>query len=416
MTKQAQVVIGANFGDEGKGLVTDFLASQIGPDALVVRYNGGAQAGHTVTTPDGRRHVFGHFGSGSFVGCPTFLSRFFVCNPLTFLKEAAVLGGLGVAPVVYVDPDALITTPYDMMINQCLEETRGMDRHGSCGLGFGETIERSLWPEYRLTYRDLKDQDFCRKRLRIIHDQWMPARLGALGQDTLVEPWCRLLNAPQILENFLVDLDQFRCSTRPSSSNFLSHTEHIIFEGAQGLLLDQTYGWFPHVTRSYTGLRNVVALAQESGIDDLAIHYLTRCYLTRHGAGPMPHECPHAPYANIKDETNIPNPYQGALRFGLLDLDLLGEALRRDLAQLPDEIKGEVTLVVSCMDQAETLHRFVSDGCEQGLLSEAFLQVVAEKTEAAYLVTSHGPTREDVVGRYAMPLIDRRGALVTLWG
>ena len=68
--KNIKVVIGANFGDEGKGLMTDYFASKSNK-SLVVRFNGGGQAGHTVTTKDGRRHVFHHFGSGIFAGADT---------------------------------------------------------------------------------------------------------------------------------------------------------------------------------------------------------------------------------------------------------------------------------------------------------------------------------------------------------
>src|SRR5580698_7114906 len=97
----AYAVIGANFGDEGKGLITDFLCSQL-DDCLVVRFNGGAQAGHTVVTLRGR-HVFHHFGSGTFNDSPTFLSRFFVVNPLLWEKEHIELGAI---PVLHIDPDA----------------------------------------------------------------------------------------------------------------------------------------------------------------------------------------------------------------------------------------------------------------------------------------------------------------------
>ncbi len=77
---RCRAVIGANFGDEGKGLITDYLA-QTGGD-VVVRFNGGAQAGHTVVTPEGRRHVFSHFGSGSFAELPTFFSQHTIVNPI----------------------------------------------------------------------------------------------------------------------------------------------------------------------------------------------------------------------------------------------------------------------------------------------------------------------------------------------
>src|SRR5262249_8795597 len=112
----AKVVIGAGYGDEGKGLMTDALAASFGPAATVVRFNGGAQAGHTVTLASGRRHVFHHIGSGTLAGVRTFLSRFFVANPILFGPEIAALKSAGVTPRIMIDPDAPITTPYDMMI------------------------------------------------------------------------------------------------------------------------------------------------------------------------------------------------------------------------------------------------------------------------------------------------------------
>src|SRR5260370_26170356 len=116
--RRAQAVIGAGYGDEGKGLLTDALAAEVGPDTLVVRYNGGAQAGHTVQAPDGRRHVFHHVGSGSFVGAPTYLSRYFVVNPLFFAGEVAELAAVGLTPKNCIHPDARVTTPYDLTITQ----------------------------------------------------------------------------------------------------------------------------------------------------------------------------------------------------------------------------------------------------------------------------------------------------------
>ena len=76
----ATVVIGANFGDEGKGLITDFETRR--QDAqLVARFNGGAQAGHTVVTDAGQRHVFGHISAGTFAGASTYLASTFIVNP-----------------------------------------------------------------------------------------------------------------------------------------------------------------------------------------------------------------------------------------------------------------------------------------------------------------------------------------------
>src|SRR5262249_4576381 len=136
----ATAVIGANFGDEGKGLITDFLAAKDPANTMVIRFNGGAQAGHTVVTPAGRRHVFHHFGAGSLAGARTFLSRFFIVNPFLWYKERQELPEL--TEPMAVDRRAMLTTPYDMLINQEAERFRGRQRHGSCGIGINETVER----------------------------------------------------------------------------------------------------------------------------------------------------------------------------------------------------------------------------------------------------------------------------------
>ena len=86
MVKKISVVIGASYGDEGKGLVTDAITN-IDESTLNVLTNGGAQRGHTVVTPDGVRHVFHHFGSGTFKGAITYFPSSFIVNPIVFKKE-----------------------------------------------------------------------------------------------------------------------------------------------------------------------------------------------------------------------------------------------------------------------------------------------------------------------------------------
>ena len=138
----AIVVAGLGFGDEGKGTTVDWLVRRH-ESALVVRYNGGAQAAHNVVLPDGRHHTFSQFGSGTLAGAETFLSRYMLVNPSAMLNEAAGLAGLGVVdPLsrVHVDEDALITTPFHIAANRAREQARGDGRHGSCGMGIRETI------------------------------------------------------------------------------------------------------------------------------------------------------------------------------------------------------------------------------------------------------------------------------------
>ena len=144
--KNIKVVIGANFGDEGKGLMTDYFSANAKTKALVVLSNGGAQRGHTVVTPEGYRHVFHHFGSGSLVGADTWMCKEFIVNPVLFMKEYKDL--ISNKPIfskckLYIDPRCKITTIFDMLINQVIEFDRNKDKHGSCGVGVFETIYRN---------------------------------------------------------------------------------------------------------------------------------------------------------------------------------------------------------------------------------------------------------------------------------
>lgn len=325
----ATAVIGANYGDEGKGCIVDYLAAKAtreGP-TLVVRFNGGAQAGHTVQTPDGKRHVFSHFGAGTLAGAGTFLSRFFVVNPMLALTEYNALYDLCGSPSLMIDPRAPVTTPLDMIINQNVELLRGDSRHGSCGVGVNETLRREE-AGFKLPAASLGSEDTLRHFISVWIREWLPHRLEQLripggtavhGQGdtrTLIERWiecCLWMSSfPRI---------------RADELGF----ERLIFEGAQGLALHQDRGDFPHVTPSRTGLENVVELAQEMGIDRVDPIYVTRPYLTRHGAGPLPNEEPAPPWLAEADRTNVAGPWQGELRYAPLDVEALALRILTDL-------------------------------------------------------------------------------------
>jgi adenylosuccinate synthase len=395
----ATVIIGANLGDEGKGLLTDCHAAAM-PGALVVRFNGGAQAGHTVATRDGRRHVFSHFGSGSFAGAATYLSRFFVSHPTLFLRERAQLARLGLAPEVHIDPRSPITTPYDMLINQAIEAARASGRHGSCGIGFGETIHRCLKPRFATYAGDLLTRSWAVWLSAVLDDirtQHVPARLKALGIAALDPERAALLASDVLIERFIADCAVFRDAVAIADLAALAPGRAVIFEGAQGLLLDQDRGWFPHVTRSNTGLKNAIALARDAGIDALDAVYATRAYMTRHGAGPLPHEIAALPYPRVRDETNLPNAHQGTLRFAWLDLDLLAQTIAWDLADARTAgLPTRHRLAITCLDQVDGAARFVSRGTLQRASVEELVVAAARAVGTDRALTSHGPTREDV--------------------
>jgi adenylosuccinate synthase len=111
--------------------------------------------------------------------------------------------------------------------------------------------------------------------------------------------------------------------------------------------LDERHRFFPHVTRSRTGLANVIQIAGEIGLNKLDVVYVIRAYMTRHGAGPFPTE---RPGLSFPDPTNAPNEWQGALRFGELDLSLLAESIANDRKEA-GRLAVSPRLAVTCLDQ-----------------------------------------------------------------
>ena len=352
--KNIKVVIGSGFGDEAKGVMTDYFSSTA-ENGIVVRFNGSAQAGHTVTTPEGKRHVFSHVGAGSFNYLPTFLSSYFVVNPMLFNKEIKELKEINLVPKVYVDENCYVTTPYDIMLNQIAEIVRGSKKHGSCGVGFNETIERCLCGEqFKLTIADLNNERLMRDKICCIRDNYVKFRLKQLGIDKIPERYENLLAIDEIIESYIYDVENMLDLVVVTNSNILNQFETIVFEGAQGLLLDQNHKYFPHVTRSNTGMRNVAEIISKAGFQDqnIEIVYVTRAYMTRHGAGPFPTELESKPYENIVDLTNVPNSFQDTLRFGLLDLDNLAAAIHKDMENAK-HLNSEIKLAISCLDQID---------------------------------------------------------------
>ena len=408
---KAAVVIGANYGDEGKGLITDYLANSANLansaefNTFVIRFNGGAQAGHTVKTSNGLRHVFSHFASGTFAGAHTYLSEFFIANPVLFVQELKKLKSSPIALKVTIHPDALVTTPYDMYLNQVFENSRGEHRHGSCGVGINETIERNLHnldKNFQLTVKDLGDSKNLKEKLLCIRDEWMIKRFDQLMHRKFTQAETDLIFSPEILEHFLDDIEIFTTFCHVANYPVLKKGDRVIFEGAQGLLLDQGHKNFPHVTRSNTGLQNVSTIASLMNINHLNVHYVTRCYLTRHGAGPLPSEYSACPAPYFKDETNLPHPFQGTLRFAPLNLDNLILEITADLKKLSKHISKKVTLAVTCLDHFEEKIPIVQEKREEGkkrkiieLRKEEFIQCLLSKTEFENFIFSEGPTRED---------------------
>lgn len=327
-------IIGANYGDCGKGMTTAFLASQFS-NSLTVRSAGGSQTSHTVEY-NGKRHAFRHISSGTWFGSDTYLSKFFISNPIVYCKENNTISR---KTKVYVNPKSRLTLPFDMMVNQELEISRGGDRHGSCGMGINETVIRCE-TEFATHVSDICIPGFI-DRMKKIRDEYFVNRFKVLN-----------LSIPEhffndgILETFYNECFQYIQSTSIGDDSVLNKYENILFEGNQGLLLDEEHRFFPHVTRSRTGTTNIPEIIN---IDEMEVFYCTRTYLTRHGAGPLPFETDGKIYEKIVDKTNIPNDFQGSIRFAPINLDLLKESIHNDIEK--SRIKIIPSIAISCIDQ-----------------------------------------------------------------
>lgn len=397
---RADVVIGAMFGDEGKGNFTSYFAGGH-TNPLVIRHSGGANAGHTVVEGE-IRHIFSHFGSGTLVGAPTYLSEFFTVNPLIFGKEFAELSGKGVTPETHIDVMAPISTPYDMLINQFLEDSRGVTRHGSCGVGINETYLRGI-TEFATKVNDITRPDFI-DMVAAVRDQYVPRRLADLGIE-LNKDQQKLLAAPEHIEQYKKAVEFMKFNSLASDLDFLIRhktrdTKHFIFEGSQGLLLDAESHFFPHVTRARTGTTNVIDIVRHVSSHfaeiELDVTYLIRPYMTRHGAGPFPSENRKIRY---DDTTNVAGPWQGHLRFGALDIPLIAGAIWKDSSAISDNgIKFEFSYGISCCDQITSDIPFVvEDGSiHVRPLADVLHFFLDACPDYEKVYRSLGPTRRDI--------------------
>lgn len=337
---KVKVVIGANFGDEGKGLMTDYFCSKINEPTLNIRFNGTCQAGHTVVKGD-KRHVFSHFGSGSFnPNVVTYLSSDFYVNPIWFLKEYEELNNLGVKPVVKIAKNAPVILIYDMIYNRIIENSRGENRHGSCGMGLWEALLRGRKNEI-ITVEDLqKGVRRLGNQIKDIRDNYFTEKFKNDGlevsenlsvddmywfDDNLID--CYISDAKKML-SYVELVDEYEV---------FKDYENFVFEGAQGLLLDwMNREYMPYLTASRTGLHNCVNLFKFISNPEIEACYITRSYFTRHGAGLFKTEVEDKSVLGVKenDKTNFQNPWQGQFRYGYFDLDLFKATIQKDLFEL----------------------------------------------------------------------------------
>jgi adenylosuccinate synthase len=325
------IVVDLGFGDAGKGTVTDYLVRELGATA-VVRFNGGAQAGHTVVADDGREHTFAQFGAGTFVpGVKTFLSRHVVFHPTALLVEAEHLARAGVGDAlarIHVSDDCLVTTPVHQAATRIRELARGGARHGSCGVGVGETVRDALRaPADALRARHLGDATGVERavlRQQADKREELAAELRSLGDADDVRRERDVLTDPGIARAWAAQAARVAAVVGDDEAlrGLLAGDDRVIFEGAQGVLLDEWVGFHPYTTWSTTTWENAEALLSEHASPHAAYRLgVLRTYATRHGAGPFPTEDPGLGDGDTRTtrEHNVHGPWQGAFRTGWLD-------------------------------------------------------------------------------------------------
>jgi len=313
-------VIGKGFGDEGKGMAVDFLASG-SEKILVIRHNGGAQSGHTVDLPD-RRFVFHELSSGSFQHADTFWAD-------TYFPDLYKLGDelsdfrtvAGFVPDIYSDSDTKVTIIDDVLLNMASEEARGINRHGSCGMGIYEAQCRTE-AGFSISIGELMEynEEELYSKLQWIREKYLPLRIMELGlSETELGEYGEMLQSNQVLKNqaeeMLNNIKNIRVIR--DLSEYIPQYGKVIFENGQGLLLDsENEKYSPHVTASRTGLTNPCCFLKQFNYTLDEVIYVTRSYVTRHGAGPLPNECKKEELGIVDDDqTNIENPWQGCIRY-----------------------------------------------------------------------------------------------------
>lgn len=345
-------LLGLGFGDCGKGLFTDHLCGELQAHT-VVRFNGGAQAGHNVVLADGRHHTFSQFGAGSFhAGVGTVLASPVVVHPTALRVEEEALRRAGVADAfsrLLVDARCRVTTPFHQAAGRLREWARGEEgAHGSCGVGVGETVRHALAsPGEALFYGDLTRPASALEKIEALRNALLgefaslavpshadaAQELAMLRDNTLARRWLGAV-APCLAQSPPASADRI--------AERLARPGAVVFEGAQGVLLDEWRGFHPHTTWSTISAAAVEAVLHDAGIDATVQHLgVLRSYLTRHGPGPLPtHD--RALDARLAEPHNADDGWQGVFRRGHPDAVLLRYAL--------DAVGALDGLVVSHLD------------------------------------------------------------------
>jgi adenylosuccinate synthase len=311
------VIVGAQWGDEGKGKIVDVLSHNF---SIVARYAGGHNAGHTVIIK-GKKFVLQLVPCGVLrKGCRSVIGNGVVLDPLAFLKEVAALRQAGVAVDgnLFISNRAHVILPYHRMIEMGAENAPGRVKIGTTSRGIGPAYEDKMGRR-GLRVADLLDSELlrttienaCREKNMIAHALFNSEPLDA---DSMYREYA---DAAQKIAPMVTD-------TAVLINRALSEGESVMFEGAQGAMLDIDHGTYPFVTSSSATAGGAVT---GTGVPPNAISTVvgvTKAYCTRVGAGPFPSEV----QGEVADQLRARGNEYGAVtgrprRCGWVDLPLL---------------------------------------------------------------------------------------------
>lgn len=350
---KAFAVIGAGYGDEGKGNMVDYFCTRQateGGKVLNAKVNGGAQAGHTVFHMDEGlieydRAVFHSIGAGTFAGADTYFGEKFILDAGLVLKEYKLIKRMARRDFkVYVNPRCRVSFTVDKLLNQIIEESRE-EKHGTCGLGIFETVHRNHFGyEFRIgEFKEAEDEEAVIMEIHKATKGYIDERVDEIGilprqaMDEVLDLYDNLWDYAMADFASIMELLDCGCVQLASLDEAITDGSYssVVFECSQGLELcwgDKRN--FPHISASHTGLRNVAIEISGMGKNHilcLEACYVTRTYKTKHGDGEFleKDEEIEEEYA-LYDRTNVPNRFQGTLQYGRLDAERMQQLIMDD--------------------------------------------------------------------------------------
>jgi adenylosuccinate synthase len=335
-------VLGAQWGDEGKGKIVDVLSERF---AAVARYAGGHNAGHTVIHGD-QKFILQLIPCGVLrPGCKGVIGNGVVLDPIAFLKEVAKLRGLGVAvdEQLFVSNRAQVILPYHRMIELAAESAPGRKKIGTTSRGIGPAYED------KMARSGLRVVDLLRPELLKTHIEAACAEKNAIVR-ALFGTGTAPLDPAKMFEEYAAAAEQVRpfvTDTRRMLNNILAEGRSVMFEGAQGTMLDIDHGTYPFVTSSSA---TAGGASTGTGVGPTAIGTVisvTKAYVTRVGEGPFPTEIPGAEGDHLRARGNEYGAVTGRpRRCGWLDIPLL---------RYSNQVNGAEWLVVTKLDVLDEL-------------------------------------------------------------